>query len=213
MNTGRREKSRGEELASSISHGVGLTLAVAGSPFLIAQAVRRGDAGLVVGVSIFAATMIALYLISTLYHAVPGGRKKRGLRVLDHSAIFLLIAGTYTPFTLGVLGGPWGWSLFGTVWGLAAIGIALKVLGGIPHPVVSVALYLLMGWLVVVAVYPLYLRMPAPGLLLLVSGGVAYTGGLAFFAAEPRLRYSHFIWHLFVISGTACHYFAILWWA
>ena len=207
----KREQSRGEEIANSISHGLGLVAALAATPFLVLQAVRRGDAGFVVGASVFAATMVLLYLASTLYHALPIGQAKRVFRVIEHAAIFLLIAGTYTPFTLGVLRGAWGWTLLGLVWGLAVAGVVLKAFDRMSHPIVSTSLYLLMGWLIVIAVNPLYARVPASGLLWLVAGGVAYTAGVAFFAADSRLRYGHFIWHLFVMAGTACHYFAVLW--
>ena len=209
----KREQSRGEEIANSISHGIGLVAALAATPFLVLQAGRRGDTGFIVGASVFAATMVLLYLASTLYHALPIGQAKRVFRVIEHSAIFLLIAGTYTPFTLGVLRGAWGWTLLGLVWGLAVAGVALKAFNRMSHPIVSTSLYLLMGWLIVIAANPLYARVPASGLLWLVAGGVAYTAGVAFFAADSRLRYSHFIWHLFVMAGTACHYFAVFWYA
>ena len=208
-----REQSRGEEIANSVSHGIGLVAALVATPFLVLQAVRRGDTGFIVGASVFAATMVLLYLASTLYHALPIGKAKRVFRVIEHSAIFLLIAGTYTPFTLGVLRGAWGWTLLGLVWGLAVAGVALKTLNRMSHPIISTSLYLLMGWLILIAVNPLYARVPASGLLWLVAGGVAYTAGVAFFAADSRLRYSHFIWHLFVMAGTACHYFAVFWYA
>jgi len=208
-----REQSRGEEIANSVSHGIGLVAALVATPFLVLQAVRRGDTGFIVGASVFAATMVLLYLASTLYHALPIGKAKRVFRVIEHSAIFLLIAGTYTPFTLGVLRGAWGWTLLGLVWGLAMAGVALKTLNRMSHPIISTSLYLLMGWLILIAVNPLYARVPASGLLWLVAGGVAYTAGVAFFAADSRLRYSHFIWHLFVMAGTACHYFAVFWYA
>ncbi|MFP4682086.1 MAG: PAQR family membrane homeostasis protein TrhA [Ectothiorhodospira sp.] len=207
-----RPYTRGEELANTFSHGLALLAALAGIPFLLLEAVDTGSAGFVVGVAIFSATMVLLYLASTLYHAVPPvGRAKRVFRVLDHSAIFLLIAGTYTPFTLGILGGPWGWTLFGLVWTLAGLGVLLKAFDGIPHPVLSTGLYLLMGWLVLIAIVPLYQRMPLPGLLWLVAGGLAYTGGVLFFALDRFLPYGHFVWHLFVVAGTVCHYFAVLW--
>ena len=209
----KREQSRGEEIANSISHGMGLVAALVATPFLVLQAVRRGDTGFIVGASVFAATMALLYLASTLYHALPIGQAKRVFRVIEHSAIFLLIAGTYTPFTLGVLRGAWGWTLLGLVWGLAVAGVALKAFNRMSHPIVSTSLYLLMGWLIVIAVNPLYARVPASGLLWLVAGGVAYTAGVAFFAADSRLHYGHFIWHLFVMAGTACHYFAVFWYA
>jgi hemolysin III len=156
--------------------------------------------------------MIFLYLSSTLYHVLPESRAKRVFRVLDHVAIFLLIAGTYTPFTLGVLRGPWGWALLSIVWSLAVLGVTLKITGALWHPRLSTGLYLAMGWLMVIAIRPLWLKVPLPGILLLVAGGIAYTAGLAFYGAE-RKRYSHFVWHLFVVLGTACHYFASLWYA
>lgn len=208
-----REQSRGEELANSISHGLGLIAAITGTPFLILHAVLHDTARSVTGVCIFAATMMLLYLGSTLYHGLPAGKAKRVFQTIEHSAIYLLIAGTYTPFTLGVLHGAWGWSLLGIIWGLALAGVALKALGRMSHPVLSTGLYLLMGWLIVVAAVPLYARVPASGLLLLVAGGVAYTVGVAFFVTDARLRYGHFIWHLFVLAGTVCHYFAVLWYA
>lgn len=208
-----RDQSRGEELANSISHGAGLVAAVAGTPFLILHAVRLGSTRYLVGASIFAATMVLLYLASTLYHALPPGRAKHVFRIIEHSAIFLLIAGTYTPFTLGVLYGAWGWTLLGIVWGLAAAGVALKVLHRMFHPIFSTALYLLMGWLILIAVDPLFTYVPLAGLVWLVAGGLAYTAGVAFFATGERLRYGHFIWHLFVLTGTTCHYFAIFWYA
>ena len=207
-----RRPSRGEEIANSVSHGVGLVAALGAAPFLVVHAVRRGGTGTIVGASVFAATMVLLYLASTLYHASPRSRAKRVLQAIDHGAIFLLIAGTYTPFTLGVLRGAWGWTLFGLVWGLAAVGVALKAVGRLRHPVLSTSLYLGMGWLVLIAIRPLWLRVPLPGLLWLLVGGIAYTAGLAFFAAKG-VRYSHFVWHVFVLTGTACHFFAVLWYA
>lgn len=206
----KRAQSRGEEIANSLSHGLGLVAALVATPFLILHAARHGDAGFTVGASVFAATMVLLYLASTLYHALPIGRAKRVFRVIEHSAIFLLIAGTYTPFTLGVLRGAWGWTLLGLVWGLAVAGVMLKALNRLTHPILTTSLYLLMGWLIVIAADPLSARVPAPGLLWLAAGGLAYTVGVAFFAFDSRLRYGHFIWHLFVMAGTACHYFAVL---
>jgi len=206
----KRVQSRGEEIANSLSHGFGLIAALVATPFLIEHAVRQGDAGFMVGASIFAATMVMLYLASTLYHALPVGRAKGVFRVIEHSAIFLLIAGTYTPFTLGVLRGTWGWTLLGLVWGIAVTGVVLKALNRLTHPILTTSLYLLMGWLIVIAAGPLTERVPASGLLWLVAGGLAYTLGVFFFALDSRLRYGHFIWHLFVMAGTACHYFAVL---
>jgi len=209
----KRVQSREEEIANSLSHGFGLIAALVATPFLILQAIRQGDAGFMVGASVFAATMVLLYLASTLYHALPVGRAKGVFRVIEHAAIFLLIAGTYTPFTLGVLRGAWGWTLLALVWGLAAAGVMLKALNRMAHPVLSTGLYLLMGWLIVIAAQPLSDRVPPPGLLWLVAGGLAYTLGVIFFALDSRLRYGHFIWHLFVMAGTACHYFAVFWYA
>ena len=209
----KREQSREEEIANSLSHGLGLIAALVATPFLIEHAARHGDAGFIVGASIFAATMVLLYLASTLYHALPTGRAKGMFRVIEHSAIFLLIAGTYTPFTLGVLRGAWGWTLLALVWSLAVTGVLLKALNRMAHPILSTGLYLLMGWLIVIAAQPLSVRVPASGLLWLVAGGLAYTLGVVFFALDSRLRYGHFIWHLFVMAGTACHYFAVLWYA
>jgi len=206
----KRVQSREEEIANSLSHGFGLLAALVAIPFLIRHAVRQGDVGFVVGASIFAATMVLLYLASTLYHALPAGRAKRVFRVIEHSAIFLLIAGTYTPFTLGVLRGAWGWTLLGLVWGIAVTGVTLKALNRLTHPILTTSLYLLMGWLIVIAAQPLSERVSASGLLWLVAGGLAYTLGVIFFALDSRLRYGHFIWHLFVMAGTACHYFAVL---
>lgn len=204
-----RTQSRGEEIANSVSHGVGLLAALAATPGLVLSAVRHGGAARIAGASVFAATMVLLYLTSTLYHALPGNRAKRVFQVLDHAAIFLMIAGTYTPITLGVLRGAWGWTLFGLVWSLAIAGVALTAGGGVRYPKLTTGLYLAMGWLIVIAVKPLWLRMPSEGLRWLSAGGIAYTVGVVFYAAK-RVRYSHFIWHLFVITGTSCHYVAVL---
>ena len=212
LESDERSQSPGEEIANSVSHGVGLVAVLVAVPILIVAAVRRGGAAGIVGASVFAGTMVLLYLTSTLYHALPKNKVKRVFQVLDHGAIFLLIAGTYTPFTLGVLRGGWGWTLFGLVWGLAVLGIVLKTVGSVRITWLSTCLYLGMGWLVLIAIRPLWLRMPLSGLAWLVAGGLAYTAGVAFFAAE-RLRYSHFIWHLFVLTGTCCHFFAVLWYA
>lgn len=192
---------------------MGLVAAVVATPFLVADAARRGELGFLIGACVFAASMVLLYLASTIYHTRPAGKAKRVFRVVEHSAIFVLIAGTYTPFTLGVLRGAWGWTLLGLIWGLALVGVALKVFARRSHPIVSMSLYLLMGWLILIAVDPLLARVPVSGLRWLVAGGVAYTVGVAFFALDSRLRYGHFIWHLFVLAGTVCHYFAVLWYA
>ena len=205
-------QSRGEEIASSVSHGAGVLAALIGAPVLVASAARHGGAATVAGAAVFALTMLLLYTASTIYHALPAGRAKEVLQVVDHAAIFLLIAGTYTPFTLGVLRGPLGWTLFGLIWAMAFGGVTLKVLRGARYPVVSTGLYVGMGWLILAVIRPLCERMPSPGIWLLIGGGIFYTGGLVFYAAR-KMRFRHFIWHLFVLAGTACHFFAVLWYA
>jgi hemolysin III len=208
-----REQSSGEELANSLSHGLGLIAAMVGTPYLIIHASQHGDVKLIVGACVFSCTTILLYLASTLYHIIPTGKLKRIFNVIDHSIIFLLIAGTYTPFTLGVLHGAWGWTLFGIVWGLALIGVTLKALNKASHPVLSNGLYLCMGWIILIAISPLMERMSANGLLWLLAGGLFYTLGIIFYITDSRLRYGHLIWHLFVMAGTVSHYFAVLWYA
>jgi hemolysin III len=201
-----------EEVANSISHGLGLLLALVALPVLVLAAIEIGSVRFLVGVSVFGGTMVLLYLASTLYHSISHEAAKQLFRIFDHTAIFLLIAGSYTPFSLGVLHGPWGWSLLAIVWTLAIIGITLKIRKRTRHSRMSIVLYVIMGWLAVVAVKPMVMLIPVPGILLILAGGLAYTGGLAFFAAQ-RIRYNHFIWHLFVIAGTTCHFFAVLWYA
>jgi len=201
-----------EEAANSISHGLGLLLAIVAVPILVIEAVRLGSVQFTVGVCVFGATLILLYLASTLYHSLTHEAGKSLCRLLDHTAIFLLIAGTYTPFSLGVLRGRWGWSLLAVIWALAILGITLKISVRTRYSRITIVLYVIMGWLAIVAIKPILLLVPVPGILLIFAGGIAYTAGLAFFAAQ-RLRYNHFIWHLFVIAGTTCHFFAVLWYA
>ena len=198
----------GEEIANSVSHGIGTLAAAISIPVLVVTAVRHGTVADIVGVSVFGAAMVLLYLASTLYHAFPRNRAKQVFQVLDHSAIYLLIAGTYTPFTLGVLGGAWGWSLFGVVWGLAATGVLLTAIGGVKYAKTAMALYIAMGWLVVIAAKPLAAQLPTAGIGWLVAGGISYTAGVVFYAAK-RLKYAHFVWHLFVLAGTVCHFIAV----
>ena len=179
---------------------------------VILSAAEVGSTPFTIGAAVFGATIIILYLASTLYHSLTHERAKQFFRHVDHCAIFLLIAGSYTPFTLGVLRGPWGWSLLAVIWTLAIVGITLKIRKRTRHSRITIVLYVIMGWLAIVAVKPMVMLIPVPGLLLIFAGGIAYTGGLAFFAIE-RIRYNHFIWHLFVIAGTTCHFFAVLWYA
>ena len=201
--------SRREEAANSLTHGLGALLAIAGLAILVVSASRHGSARAVVGCVVFGTTLVILYVTSTLYHAVPHSRAKPVLRILDHSAIFLLIAGTYTPFTLVSLRGLWGWWLFGIVWGLALAGIALRLSLGRRPTGLFVSLYLAMGWCVVVAVKPLLVAVAPGGLALLLAGGLAYSGGLAFYLWR-RLPYHHAVWHAFVLAGSAFHYAAVL---
>lgn len=204
-----REYSVGEEIANSVTHGVGAAMAVAGLAVLVAFAALRGNAWHIVGAAIFGATMVLMYTASTIYHAIPHLRAKKVLRILDHSAIYLLIAGTYTPFTLANLRGGWGWSLFGVVWGLAVAGIVFKALALNRLRILSVVFYLAMGWLVVVAAKPLVRSVEPGGVTLLILGGLAYSLGIGFFAWR-RLPYGHAVWHLFVLTGTVLHFFAVL---
>ncbi|OIR04259.1 hemolysin-III related [mine drainage metagenome] len=208
-----REQTLGEEIANSISHGAGAVASLVGAPFLILHALELGDTGYLIGSVVFAATMIVLYLSSTLYHSFRPGRLKHIFRIIDHSAVYLLIAGTYTPFTLGVLYGTWGWTLLILIWSLALAGVMQKMLSSMSRPIISTVLYLLMGWLIIIAADPLYTRLPTSGLAWLVAGGLAYTAGTVFFVLDSRLRYGHFIWHWFVLTGTTCHYFAVYWYA
>ena len=196
------------ERFNSTTHLAGLLLAIAGSAVLIVQAARLGDAWQIVSASIFAATMMLLYGASSAYHSVRGAAK-RVLVKFDHCAIYLLIAGTYTPFTLVTLRGAWGWALFGTVWGLAVVGILKELILGRDR-IPSVPLYIAMGWLAVIAAVPLFQQLPGWGLAWLLAGGLLYTAGIVFYANDERWRHAHGVWHLFVLGGTACHYFTVL---
>jgi hemolysin III len=211
--TAARAQTLGEEIANAISHGLGFLLAVASLPILVWQAARHGTALNVVAVSVFAGTMILLYLVSALYHALPPGRAKVWLNRLDHAAIYLFIAGSYTPFVLGVLRGGWGWTLFTIVWSAAALGVTIKLLDRLKHPFVSTALYVAMGWVVLLAIRPLIERVAPAGLAWLVAGGLSYTLGAVVFLLDSRVRYAHFVWHLFVLGGSVCHFFAALWYS
>ena len=204
----RRLQTVGEEIANSISHGVGTLAAIAITPFLIIRATPHG-AGAITGAAIFGVSMIVLYASSAIYHSLPQCKAKKIFQIFDHAAIFLLIAGTYTPFTLSALHGTWGWTLFGVVWGLAVAGVILKTIYTDGTSKLSIALYLAMGWLAVFAVKPLYDSMPPGGLFWILAGGVMYTGGVLFFAYDHKKKYNHLIWHLFVLAGTTCHVIAV----
>ncbi len=203
------DQSRREEIANSISHGLGLAAAIVAAPFLYLAAARQGNSAFLIGTIIFVATMFLLYLCSTLYHAWPQTRLKCAFQIIDHAAIFLLIAGTYSPFTLGPLRGVLGWTMFGLIWLLAVFGVIMKFRTGVHRKKLSLVLYLGMGWLILVVVRPFLLAVPMDTVIWLFAGGIAYTSGLIFFG-NKRLRYSHFVWHLFVLAGTACHFCAIL---
>ena len=197
-----------EELANALSHGLGVGLSIAGLVLLVVRAALYGDAWQVVSFAIYGASLIILYLASTLYHSFHNPKVKRFLRMVDHSAIYLLIAGTYTPFVLVTLRGPWGWSLFGTIWGLALLGILFKAIFGHRYELVSTIFYLLMGWVVVIALKPLLSSLDMWGFVLLLAGGLAYSLGVIFFVWE-RLPYNHAIWHGFVLTGSAFHFLAV----
>ena len=199
----------GDELASSVLHGIGILLSIAGLATLVAYAAMLGDARAVVASAVFGSTLILCYTASTLYHAIPGELPKRVLRTLDHIAIFLLIAGTYTPFTLIALPGAWGWSLFGAIWALAIAGSALE-LGLLKHSrKLAVLLYVAMGWVGMIAFKPLSAHLETGGMVLLIAGGVAYTAGVPFYLAR-RMPYHHTVWHFFVLAGSVLHYLAVL---
>jgi hemolysin III len=196
------------ELANTVTHGIGVLASIAALTLLVIHAARGGDPWEVVGVSIFGATLILLYLASTMYHAVERPSLKQRLKVMDHSAIYLLIAGTYTPFMLGVLRGGWGWSMFGVIWGLAAAGVVFKLMLTGRYPRLSTFIYVLMGWLVLIAAVPMFTLMTRETLTWLIAGGVTYTAGTAFYH-NHRIPQAHAIWHLFVLGGSVCHALAV----
>ncbi len=197
------------ERFNTLTHGVGSLLALVGSGALVVAAARSGDAWKIVGVSVYSLTLVLLYGLSTLYHSVRG-RAKAVLQKLDHQSIYLLIAGSYTPFCLVTLRGAWGWSLFGTVWGLAVIGGLQEFWPKNEARVLSVVIYVLMGWAVLVALVPLWTALGTAGFVWVAAGGLFYTVGIVFYVLDDRLRHSHGVWHLFVLAGSVCHYVAIL---
>ena len=202
---------RGERF-NSITHLVGTVLALIGASALVTSASRHADARTIAAVAVYGGMLVILYVSSTLYHSL-GGVAKRVFHVFDHCTIYLLIAGTYTPFTIGILRGTWGWILFGLIWISAILGVVVKAVGGVRFPRLSTALYIVMGWLALIAIRPLWGLMPPSGWVWLLAGGAAYTAGVAFYAADRRMRYGHFLWHMFVLAGTACHFFAVLWYS
>lgn len=209
MSTSRVAGPR-EELANALTHGAGFVASLIGLPFLVLSAATRGERAALIGASVFGAALVALYAASTLYHATSHPTLKQKMRVLDHAAIYLLIAGTYTPFTLGVLRGRWGWTLFGIVWTLAALGVLFKLLfGSGAMAKLSTIVYVAMGWVAIFAAKPLIANMESAGLMLLVGGGLFYTGGVVFYV-DKRRSWTHPVWHLFVLGGSICHYFAVL---
>jgi len=204
------DPSLGEEIANAITHGAGLVASLIALPVLIWSASQSHDGARIAGVTIFGVTLCLLYTASTLYHSFPAGRTKRVFRVLDHGAIYLLIAGTYTPFALGALKGPWGWSLLAIAWTLAVAGVLLKATVGFKYERLSTVIYVAMGWMAIVAIKPMLQHVPRAGLVWLVAGGLCYTGGVVFYATDRRLWYGHAVWHLFVAAGSLCHFFAVL---
>jgi hemolysin III len=201
--------SPAEEVANTLTHGLGLILSLIGLAVLVTLAGLRGDVWHVVSFAVFGASLVLLYLSSTLYHAFRRPRMKLFFKKMDHSAIFLLIAGTYTPFMLVSLRGPWGWSIFGAIWGLALLGIILKWLRIYHFRRLSLVLYLGMGWLCIVALKEMLVHVPPAGLYLLLAGGLCYTGGVVFYVLK-KLRFGHAVWHLFVLAGSVFHYFSVL---
>lgn len=208
-NNYKRSQSLGEEIANSITHGIGAGLSLAGLVVLVVIASLKGDPWKIVSYSIYGTTLFSLYLLSTLYHGFIHPKVKNVFRVLDHSAIYLLIAGTYTPFTLTSMRGPWGWTLFGLIWAMAIFGIIYKVTYFQKYRKVGVIFYILMGWLIIIAIKPLLQMVPTFILILLAIGGVLYTLGIIFYSWK-NLPFHHMIWHLFVMGGSISHFFGIL---
>ena len=197
------------EWFNSISHLIGAEAALVGLVIVVVEASLQGDPWKIVSFSVYGATLFSLYTISTLYHSLQG-RAKRIFRKLDHMSIYLLIAGTYTPFTLVTLRGAWGWTIFGIIWSLALFGLVLEALPQKGNRILSMVVYVLMGWLVLAALKPLLAALPAAGFFWLLLGGIFYTGGLGFFFFDEKVRHFHGIWHLFVLAGSISHYLTIL---
>ncbi|MEI6168805.1 MAG: hemolysin III family protein [bacterium] len=208
-NNHKKPYSLPEEIASSVMHGVGVVLALAALSLMVVFAALRGTAWHVVSCAVYGTTLVLMFMTSTLYHSFPWPRAKAIMKIIDHSAIYLLIAGTYTPFLLISLRGPWGWSLFGVVWGLALIGVVFKVFFAGRFKLLSTLVYIGMGWMAIIAIRPLYQNLPLGGLLWLVAGGLFYTGGTVFYLWH-RIPFNHAIWHAFVLAGSLCHFFSVM---
>ncbi len=209
MSTKQVEYTLGEEIANSVTHGIGAALGIAALVVLVTFAGFDGDAWRIVSFAVYGATLVIAYLASTFYHSFPWPRAKNLLRVFDHASIYLLIAGTYTPFALVHLRGGWGWTIFGLIWGMAAAGVVCKAVALDKFRALPMILYIGMGWLIVIAFKPLVAALPTGGLVWLIAGGLAYTSGLIFYGLD-RMPYNHAIWHLFVLAGSICHFFCLL---
>jgi hemolysin III len=207
------DRHLGETIANSVTHGLGFAASLLALPVVVLASIRRNDPLQIAGAAIFGASLVLLYGASTAYHSFPRSPARRLLRLIDHSAIYVLIAGSYTPFALGPLRGALGWGLLAAVWTMAVAGIVLKVLHGFVRPVLSTLLYVGMGWISVVAVRPILAHVGPAGFWLLLAGGLCYTGGVVFYATDKRVPYGHAIWHLFVLAGSTCHFFAVLWYS
>ncbi len=210
MNKNSRQRMLDEETANIIIPAIGIVLSLVGLIFLVVFANLYGDVWHIVSCSVYGATLIVLYTASTLYHSFRNPRIKHMMQIFDHSSIYLLIAGTYTPFTLVNLRGDWGWSLFGVIWGLALLGIIFKFLFVDRFKAFSTSIYLLMGWIVVIAIKPMLRLVPIKGIIWLIAGGLSYTIGVVFFTWDYKIPYGHTIWHLFVLVGAICHFWAII---
>lgn len=203
--------SLSETIANSVTHGLGLAASIFAFPLLLMSSLRNGDALQVAGAATFGISLVLLYAASTVYHSFPKSPSTRIFRVIDHSAIFILIAGSYTPFMLGPLRGRLGYTMLAIVWSMAVAGILMKTIRGFGRPAFTAVPYVAMGWLCAVAAKPLIAQVGPAGFWWLLAGGLCYTGGVVFYATDHRVRYGHAVWHLFVLAGSTCHFFAVLW--
>ena len=211
MDTPESPPPIGEAIANSVTHGLGLLASLVALPIVVLSAAQRDDALQVTGAAIYGVSLVLLYGASTVYHSLVNSPARRILRTIDHSAIYILIAGSYTPFALGPLRGSFGYTLLAVVWTMAFAGIAMKFLRGFGKPWMTVVPYVAMGWVAVLAIRPLWNHVGSAGVMWLLAGGLCYTGGTVFYANDTRIRYGHAVWHLFVLAGSACHFFAVLW--